>query len=278
MILPRHVLFLVLGNSGSAGPSILRTPEIAGRRLRLEGGLRVAAAREGPRRRRVRGGPQPAQPQRMIGLGCALADGLAAWKLAEARCTELAQRVGSTETAAVLLLQLLKADPGGHPLGRGSEAEEQLPRPGAMEGGPGPLTGPGPAGTARQGGPRQVTLGLVGSYVHTHSVLHLSRVYSARHARLRMWRAREERHLIRVMCSMSRLSCGPGPIDSESGSSFTARQAAFKFEPPGVVVRLVGGKGPGPVLSEHASPRLGSAHGDGPEPARGPGPVGRVAG
>jgi hypothetical protein len=97
----------------------------------------------------------------------------------------------------------------------------------------------GPAGTARQGGPRQVrvTMGLVGSYVHTHSVLHLSRVYSARHARLIMWRAREERHLTRIMRSMSRLSCaragGPGPIDSESGSSFTARQAAFKFEPPG---------------------------------------------
>jgi len=30
----------------------------------------------------------------------------------------------------------------------------------------------GAAGTARQGGLRQVTLGLVGSYVHTHSVLH----------------------------------------------------------------------------------------------------------
>ncbi len=88
---------------GSAGPCILRTPEIAGRRLRREGGLRVAAAREGPRRRRVRGGPQPAQPQLMVGLWMRAGG----WSLAAGGGALHRACWGRWSTAAVLLLLLL---------------------------------------------------------------------------------------------------------------------------------------------------------------------------
>jgi hypothetical protein len=148
------------------GRGILRTPEIVGRRLSRDGGLRVAAARGAPRRRR--------SPE----LWRAAAEGRPRiCRRGSAAGGGALQFAGApSSTAAVLLLPppLSGSRPWRWSAARVEDWRRRglLPRPGVLGGGS-RLWRPNPA---RQGGPRQVTMGRVDLYIHTHSVLHLSHV------------------------------------------------------------------------------------------------------
>jgi hypothetical protein len=149
------------------GRGILRTPEIVGRRLSRDGGLRVAAARGAPRRRRS---PEPLWRAAAEGRPRICRRGSAAGGGA-------LQFAGApSSTAAVLLLPppLSGFRPWRWSAARVEDWRRRglLPRPGVLGGGS-RLWRPNPA---RQGGPRQVTMGRVDLYIHTHSVLHLSHV------------------------------------------------------------------------------------------------------
>jgi hypothetical protein len=145
-------------------PGILRTPEIAGHRLRRERGLRVAAAAKDLDTVR-----SEEVPLRLMGFGtgselgswrrraagwCGLDAGLPSYCCCCRSGRRTAAQAGGGRAASAAWC-------------RGREAEAR-------------------GRSAGQCGPRQVTLWRVGLYVHTHSVLYLSHVRMARGDRRRV--------------------------------------------------------------------------------------------